>query len=339
MSYRPPPLRSLQLCLGLLLYWLTIPSASGHPLAPSLLDISEQEDSVVATLKLYELQRGSHRPYPSFPESCLILDSQELRRTAGSVWTRYRLRCDGSLAGKEIHFRQLAVGGGDVVVRVQLLDGRRLQGLSNAEAPVFRVPMQQSGAEVASRYGQLGFSHLFEGLDHVLFVVCFALLLARARASSGRIAGGVTAFTVGHSATLALGGLDVLRLPSAPIEIGIALSVVWLGHELATGRSLTARYPWALGFSFGLVHGMGFAGALRSIELTSSELVVGLLGFNLGLELGQLVLLGGVLALALLLTAAGWRKLMHEKLWIAAYPIGCPAAYLAVERIAALFGI
>lgn len=155
-----------------------------------------------------------------------------------------------------------------------------------------------STGKVLSQYGQLGFEHVLIGWDHLAFLA--ALLLGVS--SIGGLIGAVTAFTLAHSLTLALASFGLLRLPVAVVEPAIACSVlvVALLHlRLGPARSRA----WMPAFGFGLLHGLGFAGVLGEIGLPRSEEVAGLLGFNLGVEAGQLAFV-----LPLILLAAGVRR-------------------------------
>jgi hypothetical protein len=153
-----------------------------------------------------------------------------------------------------------------------------------------------SGLAASVRYLRLGFSHILpQGLDHILFVLGLFLLSPRLRPLLLQ----VSAFTVAHTATLALSTLGLVRLPSAVVEPLIALSIAYVALENTLVRELR---PWriALVFAFGLLHGLGFAGALGALGLPRGSLLAALLSFNVGVELGQLA----ILALAFLALGA-----------------------------------
>jgi hypothetical protein len=148
----------------------------------------------------------------------------------------------------------------------------------------------------------LGIEHILAGLDHVLFVVALLLgggsFLALVRI--------VTAFTFAHSLTLSLAWFGLLDLPSRPVEILIAASVAYVAVENAVGRGFSHR--WLVAFAFGLVHGLGFFGVLREIEIGRSDAVTTLLGFNLGVEIGQLVIVAVVYPLVIWIMAQRWSR-------------------------------
>ena len=202
------------------------------------------------------------------------------------------------------------------------------------------MPVDPSWTEVLIAYAGLGFDHILEGIDHLLFVFAL-LLLVRDR---WRLVGAITSFTVAHSITLAAATLGWVTLPSAPVEAVIALSVLFLAAEVArrdmsTAPPLSERFPWVVCFAFGLLHGFGFAGALSEIGLPPSDTPLALLAFNIGVEAGQLVFIAVVLTAgwavrgvwAAMTTAqipTGFRKAM-------CYPVGVAAAFWVVERVTA----
>jgi hypothetical protein len=174
------------------------------------------------------------------------------------------------------------------------------------------------------------------GWDHLLFVIALVLLVRRGWA----VAKAVTAFTVAHSLTLAGVTLGLVGLPQAPVEALIALSIVFLAAELlrardgAHGPSVTLRYPWGIAFAFGLVHGFGFAGALKEIGLPEGEVPAALLAFNLGVEAGQLMVVVSVLAVLAIVTRLA-RPALAPMLRISAYAIGITASYWLIDRVVA----
>lgn len=181
-------------------------------------------------------------------------------------------------------------------------------------------------------YFALGVHHIFAGADHLLFVAGLALLVRPAL----RLAAALTAFTAAHSLTLALAALGALRLPQAPVEACIALSLVVLARALATGARPSSAAAWRLAGACGLLHGLGFAGALAEVGLPDGALVPALLAFNAGVELGQLVAAVAVLALAALARAA----LPRAPTWLAAAPahaLGAVAVAWTIERTLAFW--
>ncbi len=183
----------------------------------------------------------------------------------------------------------------------------------------------------------LGVEHILLGVDHLLFVLALLLLVRGVR----RLVATVTAFTVAHSITLGAATLGFVHVPPAPVEAVIALSILFLASELARRRAggnadLTERFPWVVAFSFGLLHGFGFAGALSEVGVPAQAVPLALLFFNVGVELGQLLFIAAVFGLGWLARASalrvpsGWQR-------AAAYGIGCVAAFWVVQRTVAIF--
>ncbi len=195
-----------------------------------------------------------------------------------------------------------------------------------------------SASRAAKRYTILGFEHILEGLDHLLFVLALLFLVE----GWWMLIKTITAFTVAHSITLGLATLGFVSLPSAPVEAAIALSIVFLASEIvwkSRGRSsLAARAPWVVAFAFGLLHGLGFAGALAEIGLPPSEIPIALLFFNVGVELGQLTFVAAALVVgwAFLQIPAAQRWETSAQL-ILVYGIGTIATYWMIERTYSIF--
>ena len=174
--------------------------------------------------------------------------------------------------------------------------------------------------------------HILFGVDHLLFVLCLLLLVRSVRSLLATI----TAFTLAHSITLALATLDVIRVPAPPVEATIALSIVFLATELARGEAgrgvATRAYPWLVAFSFGLLHGLGFAGALAEVGLPQGEVPLALFAFNVGVELGQVAFVTAVLSVGWLLRALSVR-IPSWAPRAAAYAIGSVASFWVFARL------
>ena len=204
-----------------------------------------------------------------------------------------------------------------------------LEGNATSKAFTLTQPAAEAGwADTARRYFALGFTHIVpEGLDHVLFVLGLFLLTGRARS----ILWQVSAFTIAHSITLGLSMYGIISAPAAIVEPMIALSIAYVAIE---NLFLSELKSWrlALVFAFGLLHGMGFAGALRELGLPRSEFLTALVTFNLGVEAGQLAVIGATVLLV------GWR--WSPRVWYrrrivlpASAVIACVAVYWTVARL------
>jgi hypothetical protein len=278
---------------------------------------------------------------PQIPAGCDV-SGQVRNYTVGDArLQRGTLECDAQgLAGREIAIGGLAASSTDVLLRVDYADGRSFTHRLVPSAPSVLIPERAGALDVAATYLGLGVEHILFGVDHLLFVLALLLLVDGMR----RLVATVTAFTLAHSVTLAAATLGWVAVPSAPVEATIALSILFVATELArreaganaAQRDLMARFPWLVAFSFGLLHGLGFAGALREVGLPQQAIPLALLFFNVGVEIGQLLFIAAVFALAW-----SWRRLRAPVpvLWprAAAYGIGSAAAYWVLERAQQIF--
>jgi hydrogenase/urease accessory protein HupE len=310
--------------------------ARAHQFAPALLEIEElsaDEANVSWKQPAVRVQRSQLRPV--LPVECEGLGDPEVRKEGTGMRARWRMRCPGGLAGKSVGVEGIAGSQADVLLRIALRDGRRIQHVLKAESPSFRVEADSSPAGVFKDYAKLGVEHILTGWDHLLFVLALVLLVGWGRSLLWTI----TAFTAGHSVTLALASLGVVQVPQAPMEAAIALSIYVLAVELTrarTGRrTLTQRAPWAVAAGFGLLHGLGFAGALAAVGLPTAEIPLALFSFNAGIELGQLAFVGAVLlvAAAVRKVPVAWPRWSHA---LPAYGIGATSAFWFLQRTAAL---
>jgi len=274
--------------------------------------------------------------YVRFPSGTEALSESRPFISDGAWVERWQVAHPGGLVGQTLRIEGQAIGVTDVIVRVERLDGSSQVERLDAGAPEFEVQASAGTSEVAWSYTVLGVEHILGGIDHLLFV--FALLLV---VSGGRrIIITVTAFTIAHSITLVAATLGWVTVLGPPVEAIIALSIVFVALEvLHTERGqpgLTGRAPWVVAFSFGLLHGFGFAGALAETGLPQNAIPVALLMFNVGVEIGQLLFV-----FAVLLLAAVYRKTRTARpTWAipaAAYGVGCVAAFWTIERVVAFW--
>lgn len=301
-------------------------TAGAHPLAPGLLDVHELGDGRVAVG--WKTPLAVPRDVALEPDlPCRALTAPVTVEVEGGRRTEWTADCGGDLVGLRIGVRGL-VPPLTAVVRVALADGRVAQRVVDAASPSLVVPARPTRWDVARGYGALGFTHVLSGADHLLFLLGLVLL-------GGNVLLTVTAFTLGHSVTLSLATLGLLAVPARPVEVAIAASVLWLAIELAgSRRTALGRRPWVMAAAFGLLHGLGFASALREAGLPPAEIPLALLSFNLGIEAGQL-------GVVLLLVAAGRliRPLMTRvpvPVWmyrVPVYVMGALAAFWCFERV------
>ena len=272
---------------------------------------------------------------PVLPVECEGIGEPVVAREGTGIRARWEIECPGGLAGKTVGVEGIASSQADVLLRIALTDGRRLRQVLTAEAPSFTITGDAGRFGVLESYTVLGVEHILSGWDHLLFVLALVLLVGWGR----QLLWTVTAFTLGHSVTLALASLGLVSVPQGPMEAAIALSIYVLAVELTRKsrgrRTITQRSPWLVATGFGLLHGLGFAGALSEVGLPSGEIPLALFAFNVGIELGQLAFV----AVVLLATAALVRLPWRWPRWAAAVPaygIGTFAVYWVCERVAGL---
>jgi hydrogenase/urease accessory protein HupE len=274
---------------------------------------------------------------PQFPDSTEAIVPLRSTYSRGIAVQRWRIRVPGGLEGKVIAFSQLSETRIDVLARLVRLDGsEQLERVLPVDAR-FVVRSSPGQLEVARTYTILGIEHILTGFDHLLYVLAMLILVRGWR----RIAVTMSAFTATHSLTLTAATLGWVQIPQPPVEACIALSIIFVAREIVQahrGRAgLTARWPWAVSFTFGLMHGFGFAGALAEVGLPVGAIPAALLLFNVGVELGQLIFVAGVLALIATGGSVARRLQVHQPDWlwrVAPYAIGGYASFWLVERVA-----
>jgi len=257
---------------------------------------------------------------PRWPEGC-VAEANLLR--CGADGLKGRLEIDG--VGQRYSAALVKVFWRDGQERVYTLTG------GQPSVQLFGSADDRRGwAEIASAYAMLGVEHILSGIDHLMFVIGLLFLVGFRR----RLVLTITAFTAAHSLTLASSALGLLTLRPPPVEATIALSIMLVAGEALRQRdTLSRRWPALVAFLFGLVHGLGFAGALKEIGLPDSHLWVALLTFNLGVEAGQLMTVGAAWLLWRALARQAWFQAARRP---ALYVIGVTAAYWSFLRVAAI---
>jgi len=302
-----------------------------HQFAPALLEVREiGSDDVHARWKEPAVRVQGSALRPILPAGCRGIADPTVRREGTGMQAEWDIHCPGGLAGLTVGAEGIASSGANVLVRVELADGGKHSHVLTADSPTYRIPERSSWLGVLASYIGLGFEHILSGYDHLLFVGGLTLLVGFGR----NLAWTITAFTLGHSITLAIAVLGFVEFPSHLIEAGIAASLYFLALELAgvLPRSLLRDHPWSIAGLFGLVHGLGFAGALAEVGLPHGDIPLALFAFNVGIELGQLFFVGVVLvgwALARRLPRAVRRPLRLAP----AYAIGSLAVLWVLERL------
>ena len=340
-------------------------AARAHSFAPALLDLRERERGVFDLVwRAPDAESGAVAPgepplTPEIPTHCRRLaPEQSASDPAGPV--SFRIDCgDRGLRGQRLSILGLEGSRVDAIVRIAWRDGTTTTGVLRSGAPHFVVPVAEGAGgprsgetarQVFVSYARLGVGHILLGFDHLAFVLALVLLVP----SWGALVRTITAFTLAHSLSLALAVLKLVAVPPAPVEALIAASIVLVAVELArppgARPTLARRAPWLIAFAFGLLHGLGFAGALAEIGLPPDQVPLALVAFNLGVEAGQLLFVAAVLGVGALLrnvaaaaAARGWlgrgpgatiAQRRRALALLPAYAIGTLASAWMIERIA-----
>lgn len=329
-----------------LLVVLAAPAAA-HRLSPAYFGLAETAPGAFEARFKVSISGGlADALSPQIPERCRI-DGPVRGYTVDDARVQIgAIDCgDAPLRGAVLEVAGLERTDTDVLVRVDWLDGTSFTHRLVPEAPSVTIPERAGGGEVAATYLRIGVEHILLGIDHLLFVLALLMLVE----GVGRLVATITAFTLAHSVTLAAATLGYVAVPSAAVEATIALSILFLATELARGGFekrvepefpdgdggstllLTRRFPWIVAFTFGLLHGFGFAGALSEVGLPEGAIPLALLFFNVGVELGQLAFVGAFLAAGALVARAAVPVPALARP-AAVYGIGCVSAYWVLER-------
>ena len=310
--------------------------AYGHEVRPGYLELQQTASETWSVLWKVPAQGDVRLSiHPRFPEACALASEPIAFQANAAYIERTSIACKGGLAGHAIGVDGLSGTMTDVLVRSVRADGSVQVARLSPSAPAFVFESTPRSLEVARAYTVLGVEHILGGIDHLLFVLGLMLLVR----NKWLLVKTITAFTIAHSITLAAATLGWMRVSQPPVEAVIALSILFLASELAKQHrgdaGLMERYTWIVAFIFGLLHGFGFAGALREVGLPESDIPLALFTFNVGVELGQLLFVGTVLvALAVLR-----RFLTRVPAWMhamPAYAIGTMASCWLLQRMAAL---
>jgi hydrogenase/urease accessory protein HupE len=321
--------------------WLAAESAvQAHDSRPAYLEINETAAGRYDVLWRTPVLSGARLPVVlRFPESCHNVVEPTQKELNDSLIERRVIDAGAAgLTGQRIEFVGLQATITDVLVRVSRRDGARSTTLVRPARPWIEIAAVPGAFAVAGAFLVHGVEHILGGFDHLLFVFGLLLLVR----GGWMLVQTVTAFTLAHSISLALAALGVVRVPGPPVEATIALSILLLAVEIARRHrgqpSLTVRWPWVVAFCFGLLHGVGFAGALAAIGLPQRDLPLALLTFNVGVEIGQLVFVGAVLAArALLLRCRLPEFAVRYAQPAASYALGTLAAFWFFERLASFW--
>jgi len=316
------------------------PGAFAHEVRPAYLELRQTSPETYDAFWKVPGQGENLRLglYVELPAGCTNITAPRASMANNAFTERWTVKRAAGLTGGTIHIAGLTATMTDVLVRLERLDGTTQVTRLTPSAPSFVVEAAPRAMQVAATYLILGVEHILFGIDHLLFVLALLILVKGAR----RLIATVTAFTIAHSLTLAGATLGFVHVPGPPVEAAIALSIVFVASEIMHSRQgragLTERFPWIVAFTFGLLHGLGFAGALSEVGLPQSAIPVALLFFNVGVELGQLLFIASVFVVIALARQLKQRSGVSQPAWvwrIPPYAIGSVAMFWVIERLAA----
>jgi hypothetical protein len=323
---------------ALVLLWAQ--NAAAHALNPALLELEEDEPGIVRVVWKVTVSENSADDFsPSLP-GCNDLSSHASTHVGVGIVSSWTVRCEHPLAGTSVGVRGLVTTAEETLLRVRLADGRHFTTVLRARAADFVIPAKVAPLKVVAAYTLLGVRHIASGTDHLAFVLGLIFLIGIRR----KLFAAVTAFTAAHSLTLGLSTFGLISVPSALTEAFIALSILFLAVEVARPvgerSAWSVRWPWVLAFGFGLLHGLGFAGALAEVGIPAGDIPYALCAFNLGVEVGQLAFIASVITLAKIARAAlrpfplaTPEAATRAGAWI----IGTASAYWTFDRVAAFW--
>lgn len=309
-------------------------TAHAHGMRTAVLSLRETEPGVVLATWRTTVFDPSTRP--RFSQGCTRSDAAA-GAAADPRHHTFTLRCAGGLAGTVIDIDGLGPVLSEAVVRVRLADGQSTSTVLVPEHARWTVPRAEAAAppQIALDYTAQGLWHIAGGLDHLLFLLSLVLLLRRVRA----VFVAETAFTVSHTISFAATAMGWIHFPSRVAEACIALSLLlaagaaWHGLVRGRGRRVGTAEGAALALIFGLVHGLGFAGALTELGIPDHAAAAALAGFALGIEGGQIAFLTLVLGAGALLRRTA---LIRPAQVLATLGIGCIGAYWLIDRALSL---
>jgi hypothetical protein len=315
---------------------LPVSAAWAHEVRPAYLEIKETGPGHFSVLWRTPLLSGMRLPVVlNLPDNVRNVEEPLIQELTDSLVERRRIELGpNSLGGERIEFVGLQGTITDVLVRVEWLDGSTQVTRVLPSSPSFVVEAAPGRFEVARTYLRLGIEHILTGIDHLLFVSGLLLLVTGVR----RLLLTVSAFTLSHTVTLTLATLGFVHVPPAPVEAVIALSILFVAWEVIRKKThpagLAQRKPWLVAFSFGLLHGLGFAGGLSAAGLPAAHIPLALGFFSAGVEVGHFSFVGS--ALLAMAALKRWMSRLPSWPWrIAPYAIGGCASFWLIARLAA----
>ena len=295
-----------------------------HEFNPAHLVVKEVDTNIYETKWMYPVKNIGVRGEVAFPKECLR-ENTKIEKNGKYLVESFSLNCTTSLKGKAINVISLSVLT-DALITVNHLDATTFEGLMNSKNPSINIPLKEQ--IYPTGYFKLGTDHLLSGNDHIIFIFGLLFLVSNLIVAIKTI----TAFTVAHSITLGLSVFGLISLPQATVEAIIALTIIYLAYEISD-QKIYNRTPWLIAFGFGLLHGLGFANVLSGIGVADQQMAMSLLFFNLGIEVGQLILIP---IFALLLWVATKFKFHNTFTVISYIVIGGFGSYWFIDRVAGI---
>lgn len=284
--------------LTLFLFFNTL-SLYAHSMKVAYLDIqSQNNNSYAVKWKIPIIENISINLNPQFPNECKKINDHIYSVTDDNLIINYwSIKCNESLMGKDITIDNIENGFTDVLVHFQEKDEISYIERLTPTHTTLQIKSKTTIVDTIKTYTFLGIKHILLGFDHLLFILALIFLISKWQ----ELIKTITAFTIAHSITLGLTMLGYVHLPSTFIEALIALSIIILAVEVIHAhhgkKGLSIHYPWLVAFMFGLIHGFGFATVLTELGLPENNMLLALLFFNFGIELGQLLFIFTLLLL------------------------------------------
>ncbi len=317
-------------------FLMLVPAARAHETRPAYLEVQELPSGQYRVMWKRPILGEVALPLDvRLPASCRDLQPPTRYATFGALTERRVIACgDGGLAGQTVAIEGLEASITDALVRLEFADGRSWVKRLTPREPAALIPARPSGWSVTWEYLKLGLEHILTGVDHLLFVLALMIITG----AGWRLVKTVSAFTLSHSLTLTAATLGFVHVPQKPVEAVIALSIVFVACEILQARrgraNMAVRAPWLVAFTFGLLHGLGFADGLSEAGLPEGHIPLALLFFSMGVEAGHLLFVGTVLAL----TAVVQRVRIPLPRWadlLPPYAIGSVAMFWVIQRLVA----
>lgn len=330
--------RSVYLIVATLILIVGTRVAAGHELRPGFLELRETGPGTYSFL-WKKPAGGEVEIYiaPIIPEECRLTTPSRQELTPGALVVRGTLECRNGIQGKSLAIDGLKSTVTDVIIRVHHADGRLESHLLKPINPSVTLGATTTGWQRSVSYLRLGVDHILLGVDHLLFVLGLLLIVT----NRFMLLKTISSFTLAHSITLAIATLGYASVPVPPLNVAIALSILFLGPEIVRRwrgqTSFTIRHPWVVAFAFGLLHGFGFASGLTTMGMPQAEIPLALLLFNVGVEIGQLFFVGMILALerSFRILQIQWPRFIEGS---PGYAVGSLGAYWTIQRIYLMLG-